>query len=271
MKTLLLLFIVVSASLCALAQATQSRSTPDKGDPLITCRLTRQSDGMFVGNCLQERDKIFELRLAAPAANEANLWRGTARAEDGAISPVAIDQSGVIRHWRYWVELTGIQIKPDLFQFSFDRTTTITPTKDDLEILRRARSYLDDAAHWNHGSDPDVTAAVPAFAGNPDLSRRGFCPATGPRTLFCALYHASIEQTGEYWWGRPAVNAVRAAVDAEAPTKLQHPLMQFNGAPETKLADVQRVLDVAMAYLKERQMCNVQYWVWGAARSNNCK
>ncbi len=117
-----------------------------------------------------------------------------------------------------------------------------------------------------------VYAAATAFAKDPNLSRRGFCPATGPRTLFCALYQASIEQTGEFWWGRPAVNAIRAAVVADdSSDKLQHPLMEFNGAAETKLADVQRIFDVAIAYVKERRNCGVQYWVWGAPVSKHCK
>ncbi len=152
-----------------------------------------------------------------------------------------------------------------------DPASTVAPTKDDLEILRRARKYLDDPAHWSHQADPDVVAAAKAFSANPNLSKGGFCSATGPRTLFCALYQASIEQTGEFWWGRQAVNAVRAAVSADDSYNQQHPLMQFNGEADRKLSDVQRVFDVAIAYLKERQNCGIETWVWGAARSKHCR
>ena len=138
-------------------------------------------------------------------------------------------------------------------------------------ILRRARKYLDDAEHWNHQPDADVYVAATPFAKDPNLSKRGFCPATGPRTLFCALYHSSIDQTSEFWWGRPAVNAVRAAVLADDSYNLQHPLMQFNGEANRKLSDVLRVFDVAIPFVKERQTCNVEYRVWGVTRSNHCQ
>lgn len=283
MRNLLLPCLLMCGSFCAFAQTSQKeqKSTSDKNDPLIECRLTRQSDGMFAGKCLQPSGisipgtvaagETFQLRLAPPGANEANLWRGTVGSDKNGLSPVAVDQDGAYRWMRYWAHVTGVQLTADTFQFSFEPASTVAPTKDDLEILRRARKYLDDPAHWSHQPDADVYTAATAFAKDPNLSRRGFCPATAPRTLFCALYHASIEQTGEFWWGRPAVNAVRAAVSADDSYNQQHPLMQFNGEADRKLTDVQRVLDVAIAYLKERQNCWVQTWVWGAPMSKTCR
>lgn len=284
MKTLLLPSLLVCVSFCAFAQPSQKeqKSISNRNDPLIECQLTRQSDGMFAGKCLQPggieipgtvaAGETFQLRLAPPATNEANLWRGTVGTDKDRLSPVGVDQSGAFRWMRYWAELTVVQVNADTFQFSFNPASSVTPTKDDLEILRRARKYFDDPAHWSHQPDPDVYAAATAFAKDPSLSRRGFCPTMGPRTLFCALYHASIEQTGEFWWGRPAVNAVRAAVTGDdASDKLRHPLMEFNGAAETKLADVQRIFDVAIAYVKERRNCGVQNWIWGGPVSKKCQ
>jgi hypothetical protein len=261
MKTLLLSSLLISITLCAFAQTPQQQqtSTSGKNDPLIECRLTRQDDGMFAGKCLQPggvgipgtvgAGETFQIRLVPPVANEPNLWRGT----------VGSDKNG------------QVQRTADSFQFSFNPALTIAPTKDDVEILRRARKYLDDPAHWSHQPDADVYTAATAFANDPILSRRGFCPGTGPRTLCCALYHASIEQTGEFWWGRPAVNAVRAAVLADDSYNQQHPLMQFNGEADRKLSDVLRVFDVAIAYTKERQNCGIQTWVWGAPISKKCQ
>ncbi len=83
MKTLLLSSLLISGSFCAFAQTPQKdpKSTSDKNDPLIECRLTRQADGMFAGKCLQPggigipgtvaAGETFQLRLAPPAANEA--------------------------------------------------------------------------------------------------------------------------------------------------------------------------------------------------------
>lgn len=283
MKKLMLCSLLICVTVCALGQTSQKEQTAagERNHPLIDCRLSRQNDGMFVGNCHQPKGifipgtvgpgEVWDLRLASPAPNEAGLWRGTVGSGSGA-SPVGVDQSGAFRWMRYWAEVSGVQLTADTFQFSFDPASTVAPTKDDLEMLRRARSYLKDSAHWSHQAEPDIYAAATAFAKDPSLSKRGFCPATQTRTLFCALYHASIEQTGEFWWGRPAVNAIRAAITGDdASENLRHPLMDFNGASETKLADVQRILDVAIAYVKERQNCGLQYWVWGTPVSKKCQ
>lgn len=229
------LVALVPCSLLRQAQAQQLNN------PRIECRLTRQTDGLFAGKCFQPdglgipgtvaAGETFQIMLAPPAANEANLWRGTVGSDKNGLSPVGVDQAGAYRWMRYWAAVSAVQLTADSFQFSFDPASTVAPTQDDVEILRRARKYLDVPANWSHQPDVDVYAAATAFAKNPNLARRGFCPAAGPRTLFCALYQASIEQTGEFWWGRPAVNAIRAAVIADdAANKLPHPLMEFNGA-----------------------------------------
>ena len=234
------------------------------------CRTTKQADAKYVGLCIERNDTVMELSLTAPLANEATLWRGAAKG-DGIISTVAVDQAGVFRYGRFWAEVKGVKVGTNTFEFSFHSDSTITPTEDDLRILQRVRSHFEDAANWNHAPDPDIAATVKAFLTDPKLSRGGYCPAPTQRTLFCAMYEASIAQTGEFWFGRPAVNALRAAVVGDSGNRLRHPLMQFNGAPETKLTDVQRVLDIAIAYIKERQMCGVQYWVWGYTPSKHCR
>ena len=283
MKTLSLCSLWVSLSLSVLAQTpvNERNETSEEVHPLIECRLTRQNNGVFAGRCLQPggvaipgtvaAGESFEIRLAPPAMNEANLWRGTVGSSKNGLSPVGVDQSGSFRWMRYWAKLTGVQLQGDRFQFSFDPAVAVAPTKDDLEILRRARVYLDSAAHWSRQPDLDIYAAATAMAKDPNLSKGGLCPAAERRTLFCALYHASIEQTGEFWWGRPAINAIRAAVTADDSYNQQHPLMQFNGEPDRKLSDVQRVFDVAIAYVKERQNCWIQTWVWGAPILKRCQ
>ena len=52
---------------------------------------------------------------------------------------------------------------------------------------------------------------------------------------------------------------------------MRHPLMQFNGSAETELENVLRVFDFSIGYVKERQMCGVQYWVWSEVHSKHCK
>jgi hypothetical protein len=96
------------------------------------------------------------------------------------------------------------------------------------------------------------------------LTKGGYCPTNSARTLFCALYDASIAEAGEFWFGRPAIDAVRASVLVEAPG-LRHPLMEFNGATQTRHDNVLRMLDVAIAFLRQRRSCGAQYWTFGPA------
>jgi hypothetical protein len=247
------IFVVICGNATALAQ--------------ITCTTARH-DRAYLGSCVEQQDTVFRIRIALHPPEQ--LWRGTVTEGNGFVSPIAVDDS-IFRYGRYWAQITSFQQRPDSLLFSFRSSGSVVPGDDDLAILQAARAYLDRPSRWSRDPDPDVNAAVKQFLDNPSLSRGGFCPAREQRTLFCAIYHASLENAGEFWWGRPAVNAVRAAVIAESAGRLRHPLMQFNGAPETSLADVQRVLDVAAGYLKERRMCNVQYWVWGETQSDHCR
>ena len=234
----------------------------------VSCDLAVRTDGTYSGLCLEGVDTVFRLNIKPPA--EDRLWRGTVVDARGFTSSIGVDDS-IFRYGRYWAQVSSFHRTRDSLSFSFPSTGSVEPSDADLAILRRAKSYLTEPGHWSRDPDPDVAAAVKQFLDKPDLSRGGFCPSRPERTLFCALYEASIEIAGEYWWGRPAINGIRAAVIAESAGTLQHPLMQFNAAPDTDIRKVERVLDVAIAFLKERRMCNVQYWVWSEMRSAHCQ
>ncbi len=131
-------------------------------------------------------------------------------------------------------------------EFEIDEHRAAPRTSVDLRILQLARSYLRDSLTWNHGVDDQPAMRDPALGF--DCPRGG--RPKGIRTLFCALHEASVAVDGEYWHGRPAVNAVRAAI-AEAITasgaaRPRHPLTDFNSAPTTRLRDVQQVFDRAV-------------------------
>jgi hypothetical protein len=147
--------------------------------------------------------------------------------------------------------------------YEFSQDSLVKPTEEDMQILQRVRTYFADTTHWSHEEDGEVEKVMARFFNDPSLSRGGYCDAGPRRTLVCALYHASVEVRGEYWWGSPSVNVIRAAIMAEDTPRLRHPLMQFNGAPTTTAKDVQRLIDVAIGYAKERRSCALQYWIWG--------
>ena len=110
-------------------------------------------------------------------------------------------------------------------------------TDDDLRILLKAEELLKDESVWNRKDDRECTDDE----------------ATGKRSLFCALQKACIDVLGTYDHRRVAVQEVRFAVeDATRGQEFEHRLRDFNNLPTTQLADVKRVLRVAMDRVKAR-------------------
>jgi hypothetical protein len=72
-------------------------------------------------------------------------------------------------------------------------------------------------------------------------------------SLFCALHKSSVEVLGTYDHRRAALQEVRFSIEAVTKGReFEHRLMDFNNLPETTLADVQRVLDMAVDKVQER-------------------
>ena len=110
-------------------------------------------------------------------------------------------------------------------------------TDDDLRILQRASELLTDESVWNRADDR---------ACEDDEK-------TGKRSLFCALQKACVDVLGTYDHRRVALQEVRFAVeDATRGRDFEHRLRDFNNLPTTMLADVQRVLHVAMERVTAR-------------------
>ena len=110
-------------------------------------------------------------------------------------------------------------------------------TDDDLRILQRASELLKDESVWNRADDR---------ACEDDEK-------TGKRSLFCALQKACVDVLGTYDHRRVALQEVRFAVeDATRGRDFEHRLRDFNNLPTTMLADVQRVLHVAMERVTAR-------------------
>jgi hypothetical protein len=110
-------------------------------------------------------------------------------------------------------------------------------TADDLRILVKAEELLKDDSVWNRKDDRECQDDE----------------ATGKRSLFCALQNACVDVLGSYDHRRAALQEVRFAVeDATRGRDFEHRLRDFNNLPETRLADIKRVLWVAKERVKSR-------------------
>ena len=127
--------------------------------------------------------------------------------------------------------------------FVYDPTKRAPATSVDADIIRGAGAYLRDSPRWNSADDTDMDSA-PAKGFN--------CRPTVARSMFCALYLASVELAGDYAHFRPAMNAVRDAIASAAKRPLRHPLVDFNNDPTTSLRDIHAVLDAALKRVQEQ-------------------
>lgn len=106
-----------------------------------------------------------------------------------------------------------------------DRNLEFDPI--DLEIIRRADSILSDKSKWNKGDDRQC---------EDDITNEKY-------SLFCALYKASIDITGEYIHRRPAIQIVRFTLEKYENGRVKnHRLMDWNNHLDTTFEEVKMVL-----------------------------
>jgi len=75
-------------------------------------------------------------------------------------------------------------------------------------------------------------------------------------SLFCALYQASFDETGDYVHLRPAMEEVRAALaEITQYRSFGHPLMDYNNLESTTYADIKTIFEVAKKRLETRTAC----------------
>lgn len=107
----------------------------------------------------------------------------------------------------------------------------------DLKIIQRADSILSDKTIWNKKDDRKC---------DDDISE-------GRYSLFCALYKASIDVTGEYVHRRPAMQIVRFTLEKyENGRVVNHRLMDWNNHPDTKFEEVKKVLKESIDEVKRQ-------------------
>jgi len=107
-----------------------------------------------------------------------------------------------------------------------------TPTKADLEVLRRADAMLSAPSAWNHFGDRDCDATARSW------------------NLYCVLHRASLDVMGAACHRSAAMQEVRWVVDDRTRgIDLAHRLMDYNNLPTTTFADIKGVLAEAIQRL----------------------
>jgi hypothetical protein len=109
----------------------------------------------------------------------------------------------------------------------------------DLKIIQRAGSILSDSLKWNKQDDRECTDDI----------------TTGNYSLYCALYKASIDVTGEYVHRRAAMQIVRFTLEKYENGRVKnHRLMDWNNHPDTTFKEVKKVLQESIEAVKKQLM-----------------
>jgi hypothetical protein len=109
-------------------------------------------------------------------------------------------------------------------------------SKSDLDILDRALSLLNQGSNWSRSDNRVCDNSTYPYRWS----------------LFCALHQASIDVDGEYRHLRPAIQAVRQAIEqATAGRKFSHMLQDFNKEAQT-FSEIAGVLNRAKQIISEK-------------------
>jgi hypothetical protein len=105
----------------------------------------------------------------------------------------------------------------------------------DLEILQKADSILSDKKKWNKLDDREC---------DDDIANEKY-------SLFCSLYKASIDITGEYKHRRSSMQLVRFTLEKyENGRVINHRLMDWNNHPDTTFEEIKKVLKESINEIK---------------------
>lgn len=131
------------------------------------------------------------------------------------------------------VELTVRHFTPDdaSLQGNFIKAGTA-----DIEIIERALLLLNNGKNWDRRHDSDCDSGTYPYQWS----------------LFCALHQASIDVKGEYRHLRPAIQAVRRAIDeASGGKKYEYSMRDYNNEAHS-FAEIENILNKAKGILEDQ-------------------
>lgn len=209
------------------------------------CTAARVGPSEYRGECVRDGARVGALSLQPVPGRPPGLWRGSMLRLTDSLS-IALDMrvDGALQFRRGWLTLLDASADSTAVRFGFSEDVPAPASQVDLDILRRARSYLNEPSRWNRADTTDMASGtVKAF----------LCAPTPKQSLFCALYMASMDVSGDYAHFRPAINAVRNALARVSNQQYRHPLVDFNNDPENDLRDMWSALDLAVELIQAQR------------------
>jgi hypothetical protein len=169
------------------------------------------------------------LRRAETSVTRLSIAQLTRSSDDVEIE-IYGGNTGVIRTYNGWYDVTEFSAKGNDVRFRVDTARQVEPNALDREIIQRADALLSSDAVWNRADNRK-------------------CPATAATwSMYCALERATRDVTGGFHHRRPALELVRVIVEDRTKGRdYRHRLMDYNNDSTTHMADVHSVFAAALA------------------------
>jgi hypothetical protein len=170
-------------------------------------------------------------------------WLGTMQGKEpedptrfGLLKPKD-GKPGVAKTPYGWFALTEAKQDGDSLKLIIVANRQLPPTKDDIEIVRRAIALIPSRDVWNKEDNRQ-------------------CPQGRAKiSLFCAMMQATTEVSGGVHYRQPAMQAVREVLNEVGGDRVQlHRIMDYNNHPATTLEEIHALLKRAEAKLSARGM-----------------
>jgi hypothetical protein len=245
----------VSLALVALMPLPAAAQTEDYR---VSCSLTNQQQE-FVGTC-EIPCRVNNLMInfdgpnmsrpcAAPprkvdvrikASGRPNHWLGTMTPKEpedpNRFELIAGDRvAGVAKLPYGWFRVESASLGSQAMTLVINANRQLPPGEDDRKIITRAKALLASPAVWNKQDN------------------RQCAPNPQRWSLFCAMMQATEEVSGGIHYRQPALQAMREAVNDVGGTRVdKHRIMDYNNHPDTTLADIHALLDLAQSKLDKR-------------------
>ncbi|MGL4636925.1 MAG: DUF6197 family protein [Beijerinckiaceae bacterium] len=168
-------------------------------------------------------------------------WLGTMQGKEpedptrfGVIKPKD-GKAGVAKTPFGWFAITEAKTEADDLKLTIIAKRQLSPTEDDIRIIRRALALLPSKDIWNKEDNRQ-------------------CPAGQTKlSLFCAMMQATTEVSGGVHYRQPAMQAVREVLNEVGVGRFKlHRLMDWNNHPDTTLEEVHNLLKTAEGRLAKR-------------------
>jgi hypothetical protein len=140
-----------------------------------------------------------------------------------------------------WYTFDDLRFTNEGMTFTIDSDPVVPVSKQDLQILQKAKELLKNAENWNPNDDRKC---------KDDIENNKY-------SIYCALETASIDVVGEYNHRNAVMQLMRHLIAEEFPERgWEHRFKDYNNMSETKYEDILNLIEKAKKQMTKQLINN---------------